>query len=375
MSSLARVLRRTFSTTTTLTPQPDSVRKFANDIYKERNLKRLVQKFKKSCEYEQFRKRSGIYEDTVRRLASAGRFGWIEEILEDQKKYKDISKEGFAARLIFLYGKSGMFDQAYKVFDEMPKRGLLSFNALMGACVNAKKFDKVNGLFEELPEKLSIEPDLVSYNTVIKALCEMGSLDSASLMLDEMEKKGVKPDLITFNTLLNAFFKKGRFDDGDKLWGKMVEKNVEPDIRSYNSRLLGLVTEKRMEEAFNFVEEMRSKGVKLDVFTFNYMIRGFVNEGKLEEAKEWYGQIRKNDCAPDKMTFAVLVPFLCDKGDLRFAIEVCKEIFGRKKLVSAALLQRVVDELVKASMIEDAKELVELGKSNTYCRYQLNIAA
>ncbi|XWS19494.1 hypothetical protein CRYUN_Cryun31cG0020900 [Craigia yunnanensis] len=373
MSYLTRVLRRTFSTTPI--PQPDSVRKFADDLYKERNLKRLVQKFKKSCEYDRFRTRSGIYEDTVRRLASAGRFIWIEEILEDQKKYKDISKEGFAARLIYLYGKSGMFEQAYKVFDEMPNRGLLSFNALMGACVNAKKFDKVNGFFKELPEKLSIEPDLVSYNTVIKAFCEMGSLDSASLMLDEMEKKGVEPDLITFNTLLNESFKNGRFVDGEKIWGKMVEKNVEPDIRSYNAKLLGLVTEKRMEEALNFVEEMKSKGVKLDVFTFNYMIRGFVNEGKLEEAKEWYNQIGKNDCAPDKLTFAMLVPFLCEKGDLKFVIEVCKEIFGRKKLVGAALLQRVVDELVKASMIEDAKELVELGKANTFCRYKLNMAA
>ncbi|XVF25948.1 hypothetical protein REPUB_Repub13aG0258000 [Reevesia pubescens] len=373
MSYLTRVFRRTISTTPT--PQPDSIRKFADDLYKERNLKHLVLKFKKSCEYGRFRKRNGIYEDTVRRLASAGRFRWIEEILEEQKKYDDISKEGFAARLINLYGKSGMFEQAYKVFDEMPNRGLLSFNALMGDCVNAKKFDKVNGFFKELPEKLSIKPDLVSYNTVIKAFCEMGSLDSALLMLDEMEKKGVEPDLITFNTLFDGFFKNGRFVDREKIWDKMVDKTVEPDVRSYNSKLVGLVREKRMEEAVNFVEEMKSKGVKLDVFTFNYVIRGFVNKGRLEEAKEWYCQIGKNDCAPDKLTFTMLVPFLCEKGDLRFALEVCKEIFGRKNLVGAALLQRVVDELVKASMIEDAKELVKLGKTNTFRRYRLNMPA
>ncbi|XP_017978085.1 PREDICTED: pentatricopeptide repeat-containing protein At1g55890, mitochondrial [Theobroma cacao] len=371
MSSLTRLLRCTFSTASTA--QPDSVRKLAVDLYKERNLKRVVEKFKKSCENGRFRSQTGIYEGTVRRLASAGRFRWIEEILEEQKKYKDISKEGFAARLIHLYGKSGMFEQAYKMFDEMPNRGLLSFNALIGACVNAKKFDKVNGFFKELPEKLSIEPDLVSYNTVIKAFCEMGSLDSASLILDEMEKKGVKPDLITFNTLLNGLFKNGKFVDGEKIWGKMLENNVEPDIRSYNAKLLGLVIEKRMEEAVKFVEEMRSKGVKPDVFTFNHMIRGYVNEVKLEEAKGWYGQMGKSDCAPDKLTFTMLVPFLCEKGDLGFAMEVCKEIFLRKRLVGDALLQLVVDELVKASKIEDAKELVKLGKANNFCRYKLNM--
>ncbi|KAE8689717.1 Pentatricopeptide repeat-containing protein [Hibiscus syriacus] len=374
MSPLIRVLRRTFSTTPIL--QLDSVRKVADGLYKERDLKRLVEKFKRSCEYSRFRNRNGIYEDIVRRLASAGRFRWIEEILEDQKKYEDMSKEGFAARLIHLYGKAGMFEQAYKVFDEMPKRGLLSFNALMGACVNAKNFDDVDRFFRDLPPKLSIEPDLVSYNTVIKAFCEMGSLDSARLMLDdEMEKKGVQPDVITFNTLLDHFFKNGKLDDGEKIWAKMAEKNVEPDIRSYNSKLLGFATEKRMKEAVNLVEEMRSKGVKLDVFTFTYMIRGFVNDGKLEEAKDWYSQIGKNDCAPDKLTFTILVPFVCEKGDLSFAIELCKEIFDRKKLVDVALLQRVVDDLVEASKIEDAKELVKLAKENTYRLYKLNMPA
>ncbi|KAE8714931.1 putative Pentatricopeptide repeat-containing protein [Hibiscus syriacus] len=197
-----------------------------------------------------------------------------------------------------------MFEQVYKVFDEMPNRGLLSFNALMGACVNARKLDKVDVFLKELPEKLSIKPDLISYNTVIKALCEMGSLDSARLMLYEMEKKGVQPDVITFNMLIYDFFSR-------------------------------MEAEKRMKETANLVEEMRSNGVKLDVFTLNYMIR----------------------------------------SDFTFAIELCKEILDRKKLVGAALLQRVVDDLVEASKIEDAKELLKLANTNSYCRYKLNMPA
>ncbi|XVF25947.1 hypothetical protein REPUB_Repub13aG0257900 [Reevesia pubescens] len=370
MSSLTRIFRRTFSTTQT--SKPCSVRKLVADLYQERNLERLVQKFKTSCENDYFRSRSEVYRDMVRRLASAGRYECVEEILEHQKKYKNISTEGFCVRLIHLYGKSGMFEQAYKVFGEMPHRGLLSFNALMEACVNTKNFDEVIGFFKEFSEKLSIEPDLVSYNTVIKAFCETGSLDSALLMLFEMEKKGVEPNVITINTLLNGFFKNRSVVDGKKICGKMEDQNVEPDTRSYYATLLGLVTEKKMEHAVNFVEEMRSKGVKVDVFTSNYMIRGFVNEGNLEEAKKWYIEIRKNRCAPDKLTFTMLVSLLCEKGDLSFAIEECKTIFLSKALVGDdALLQRVVDKLVETSMIEDAKELVELGKA----RYNLNMPA
>ncbi|PON50139.1 Pentatricopeptide repeat [Trema orientale] len=374
--SFSQVLQRAFSTSTQAS-SATAVSSVSTVLYRERNLKRLVQKFKKSSEAYRFRTKTGIYEDTVRRLASAKRFKWIEEILEDQKKYDDFSKEGFAVRLISLYGKSGMFDNAQKVFDEMPERNcqrtLLSFNALLAACVNSRKFDKVDGVFRELPTRLSIEPDLVSYNTVIKAFCEMGSLDSAVSVLDEMEKKGLKPDVISFNTLLNGFYAKGRFADGEKTWGLMEKYYVSPDIRSYNAKLLGLILEKKTKEAVDLISEMTAKGIEPDVFSYNLVIESFIKEDNLEGAKQWYSELKKSECTTNKTTFEKLIPFLRKKGDLELAFELCEEVFKRRFLLDAALLQRVVDEMAKASKIEQAKKLVELGKTNDYRRYRLKL--
>ncbi|XP_041027986.1 pentatricopeptide repeat-containing protein At3g13160, mitochondrial-like [Juglans microcarpa x Juglans regia] len=374
--SFSNLLRRSFSTSLQR-KSPSVVKSVAVDIYNDRSLKRVVEKFKKSSEHERFRTRTGLYETVVRRLASAKCFNWIEEILEDQKKYRDISKEGFSVRLVSLYGKSGMFEHAQKVFDEMAerncKRTVLSFNALLGACVNSKRFDLVDGIFRELPEKLSIEPDLVSYNTLINSFCQMGSFDSAVSMLDEMEKKGVDPDLITFNTILSGFYRNGRFSDGEKIWKRMEEKNIIPDIRSYNAKLDGLVLEKRTKEAVDLVEEMKKKSVKPDVFSFNALIKGYINEGSLEEAKRCYEDIGKSDLSPYKRTFELLLPFVCQKGEVDLAFELCKDVFEGKLLVDISLLQLVVDALVKESKIEEAKELVLYGKTNRYCRYNLTL--
>ncbi|KAA8519936.1 hypothetical protein F0562_014154 [Nyssa sinensis] len=382
MSSISRLLYRSFSSSLPIPSQTNtatSLGSLSNDLYKEHNLKKLVEKFKKFSESDRFRTKTGIYESTVRRLASAKRFRWIEEILEDQKKYRDISKEGFAVRLISLYGKSGMFDHASKVFDEMPKhecdRTVKSFNALLGACVYSKKFDKADGYFRELPEKLSIKPDVVSYNTLIKAFCEMGSLDSAVSMVDEMEKNGVDPDLITFNTLLDVFYGNNRFVDGEKIWSRMEKKNVVPDIRSYNAKLVGLVSEKKMSEAVKLVEDLGTKELKPDIFSYNALIRGYCEDGDIEEAKRWYGQVANSGCASNKATFSMLVPFVCEKGDFDFAFLLCKKIFDVRCLVDVALLQLVVDGLVKESKIEEAKMLVELGKSNNYTRYNLKMSS
>lgn len=378
-----RVLHRSLCTATESTAAAattTSIKSISQDLFKEGNFKKLVDKFKKASDLYRFRTRTGIYENTVRRLASAKQFQWVHEILQHQKNYsEDISKEGFTARLITLYGKSGMHSHAHKMFDEMPQlnctRTVLSFNALLAAYLHSKKYDAVERLFRDLPGELSVKPDLVSYNTLVKALCEMGSFDSAVSMLEEMEEKGVTPDLITFNTLLDGLYTKGRFEAAEMLWAEMGVKNVVPDIRSYNSRLMGLALEKRTGEAVELYEEMKKKGVKPDIFSINALIKGFVNEGNLDEAKKWFSEIGKSEFDPTKATFATLVPFLCEKGDLETALEIVKEIFNSRCRVDASLLQLVVDKLVSESMVSEAEEIVGLGKTNRYCRYKLNLPA
>ncbi|XAR66346.1 hypothetical protein NMG60_11012539 [Bertholletia excelsa] len=345
---------------------------------KTNNLIKRVRKFKKASEYDLFRKSNQAkYETMVTRLAAAQRFSDIEDILEHQKKYQDIRKEGFACRLIALYGKAGMFGHAQKLFDEMPQlncqRTVKSFNALLSACTNTKKPDKVTEIFTEIPKKLSIKPDNISYNIVIKALCEVGSFDSALSVVDEMEKNGLKPNTVTFNTLLDALYRNDKFSDAEKLWGLMENKDVVPNVRSYNPKLRALVADNRISEAVDVIEEMRSKGIMPDVFSFNALIKGFHDSGNMEQAKRWFTKMTENGCTPDSATLSMLGYLACDKGDFEYALEVCKEAIRLRRLVNPKMLQLVVDGLVKESKKEVAMELVTLGKSNDHFQYKLKI--
>ncbi|KAL3820657.1 hypothetical protein ACJIZ3_006562 [Penstemon smallii] len=377
MSTLYR-LRRSFSTTTTTTFQSPSIKSQAEDLYKERDLKKLVQKFKLCSSSDRFRAKAGIYETTVRRLATAKRFRWIQEILEYQTQFRyDISQENFSIRLMKLYGQSGMYDNAQKVFDEMPERNcertVKSVNALLSACINSRKFDEMEVLFGEMETKWKVKPDVVSYNIVIKGFCEMGELDRALNVVDTMGKNGVKPDLITFNTLLDNLYKKKKFDDAEKIWKQMIKNKLVPNIRSYNARLVGLVNEKKFKEAVEFISEMEKSGTNPDVFTYAALIRGYCEEGDINELKKWYAESVKRECLPDRAVFGSVLLCASEQGDYDWCFELCKELFERKYLVDAAVLQKVVDRFVKVSKIDEAKKVVQLGKSNNYCLYKLQL--
>ncbi|KAK6120552.1 hypothetical protein DH2020_045704 [Rehmannia glutinosa] len=83
---------------------------------RDNNIQNLVNQFKNSSS-SGFRGQRLIYKTTVRRLAKAGRFSSIHDILDHQKRYPDIKDEHFTARLINLCGQAKMLDHALQLFD------------------------------------------------------------------------------------------------------------------------------------------------------------------------------------------------------------------------------------------------------------------
>ncbi|CAN1222187.1 Pentatricopeptide repeat-containing protein At3g13160, mitochondrial [Linum grandiflorum] len=343
-------------------------------LYKARSLEGLVAMFKECSKESRFRARWGIYEETVRRLVRADRRHWVEEILEEQKKYPDMKKEGFNVRLIRLYGDAGMFEHARKLFDEMPERcerTVLSFNALLAAAVHSRKYDIANELFKELPEELGIRPDVFSHNIVMKGLCEVGELNSAALLMDRMD---CEPNVVTFNTLLDGFYSNGRFEEGDAIWDRLMKnKSISPDVRSYCAKLMGLAMQKRSKEAVELLAEMEEEEgrIKPDAICWHNVIMGYVKEANMEEAKSWYLEMKLRGCKPHRMTFSLLIPFACENGDAGFGLELAKDIFSMKHLVDVGLLQRVVDALVKEGRMDEAEVVRSLGMNNGYYQYNL----
>ncbi|KAF6156554.1 hypothetical protein GIB67_000019 [Kingdonia uniflora] len=371
MVFLSRILYRNISTQTRKLPS-------IQPLFDEQDLPTFIEKFKTSSETKYFRGRQSIYNYMVRRLAWAKKFSDIEDILEEHKKYKDIANEGFALRIISLYGKAGMFDHAYKTFEQLPElncdRTVKSFNGLLKACLECKKYDEAVEIFGEYPKKLSITPDSMSYSNVMRAYCEMGQFDSAVSMLDEMEKNGVKPDLIPFNMLLNVFYGDGdRFSDGEEIWVRMEKSGLGFDIRSYNARLRGLVCVGRLPEAARIVEELEeSSTLTPDEYSYNALIEGYCIDGNLDEAKKIYDDTLSRKLV-DGHTFNVLVPCACQKGELDMALAICNDGLERNFYFKADYVQVVVDGLVKESRVEEAEDLVELAKSKNYAFSSLEV--
>uniref|UniRef100_A0ACD5VTD5 Uncharacterized protein n=1 Tax=Avena sativa TaxID=4498 RepID=A0ACD5VTD5_AVESA len=358
---------------------PKPLETILKGLLRQRDPDKLVSEFvEASTVSSRFRDRHRVYEVAVSRLASFGRQDGIEAIIDAQKPFLETSTEGFATRLIRLYGRASMPSHAAAVFNELPAKhkSTMAFNAVLAAYAEAQEFDGLVAAFQEIPASHpSIAPSVYSYNILIHSLCRKPDLSAALEAVLLMEKHDVSPDVITFNTLLNGYYNLGRMDDAEEVWDMMKERNLEPNAMCYNAKLRGLVAEGRIEDAVAVVERLEKDGPKPDTVSYNELIRGYCKEGRLQDAKKLYDDLIKNEYTPNKGTYETLIPRLLQAGELDCALGYCYELLSGKRScrVTVGLLQDVVEALVEASRVEDATELVTMGRKKYYPRRGLRM--
>ncbi|CAH1417824.1 unnamed protein product [Lactuca virosa] len=126
-----------------------------------------------------------------------------------------------SSALIDMYSKCGFLDLALKVFDEMPKR------------------------------------NIVSYNSVIASLGLYGLASEAFEVFHEVLERGLKPDESTFTALLSACSHGGLLKEGRDIFRRMRDDfGIEAKTEHYVHfvKLLGMAGE--LDEAYELVNSL-----------------------------------------------------------------------------------------------------------------------
>jgi pentatricopeptide repeat protein len=162
--------------------------------------------------------------------------------------------------------------------------------------------------------QLYVEPDVVSYNTVILAWSNAGQPKRAEALLEEMfhawgqdTKEGhadiIRPDRVTFNTVISAWARSNDPDAAERAQSilrrmydpqDMGALQVTPDIVTYNTmldcwarsghedaaeRCLAILQE--MQELF----EVGEMDARPDVVSYTTVINAFAKSGKVDQAE------------------------------------------------------------------------------------------
>ncbi|XVF24808.1 hypothetical protein REPUB_Repub13aG0159700 [Reevesia pubescens] len=308
------------------------------------------------------------FEDTIHRLAGAGRFDYIEHLLEHQKTLPQGRREGFIMRIIMLYGKAGMIKHAIDTFYDMHlygcKRTVKSFNAALKVLIQTRDLRAIEEFLTDIPSKFLVEMDTYTVNIVVNAFCEMDFLDRAYLVMVQMEEMGIKPDVITYTTLISASYKNNRCKIGNGLWNLMVHTGCRPNRTTFNIRIQYLINRRLAWQANDTMRLMQKIGIDPDVITYNLVIKGFCQAGYLEMAKRVYSSLEcRSDYKPNVKIYQTMIHYLCKGGDYNLAYTRCKDCMRKNWFPNVDTIHSLLEGLMKNGQLGKAKMIMKLVRS------------
>ncbi|XP_015890127.3 pentatricopeptide repeat-containing protein DOT4, chloroplastic isoform X2 [Ziziphus jujuba] len=260
--------------------------------------------------------------------------------------HKDVITSGFefssevCNSLIEMYSKCMDVQNAKRVFDVIVGRDLLSWNLMISGYV-------YNGLLESAVKLLDrmrfdgCEPDVVTWNIVMDAYCQMRLCDEAWNIFERIKE----PNIISWTTLIKGYSRIGNHEVSLRIFRDMISSGmISPDLDC----LSGVLVSCRHLGSLSGGREIHSYGIKMksciafynsagatlltmyakygrlqdaknvfklmdqaDVVTWNAMILGFADVGLEHSALECFSKMQRAGIKNDRTTISTVLP-VCD---------------------------------------------------------------
>ncbi|KAI1637210.1 hypothetical protein F4809DRAFT_336939 [Biscogniauxia mediterranea] len=203
----------------------------------------------------------------------------------------------------------------------------------------------------------AIQPTIEPVNAALAGLIRRNHLDVAVKLLLWARKQNIEPDVITFNTMLRAFIRNGRDGDVRDLFNTMQELGVKADATTFTIVLDAAfskynpvdpkVQAKIVSEALS---EMEAVGLPINMATYGKMVYLLFHSNSLQAAKALIEHIwaTENKLSPHIYTMLVEHYFSRSPPDVNAVDRLLERLLERhESFVDEDLDRAFCDRLVQ----------------------------
>ncbi|XP_073278847.1 pentatricopeptide repeat-containing protein MRL1, chloroplastic isoform X1 [Primulina huaijiensis] len=174
-----------------------------------------------------------LYTIAVNSCSHHGDWEFACSVYADMIKNNIAPDEMFISALIDVAGHAGKVDAAFEILEEARAKGMpvgiISYSSLMGACSNARDWQKALELYKVI-KSLNLKTTVPMMNALINSLCDGDQLEMAIKTLFEMKDMGLCPNSITYSILLVASDNKDDLEAGLMLISEAKKDRVAPNL-------------------------------------------------------------------------------------------------------------------------------------------------
>ncbi|KAG9442935.1 hypothetical protein H6P81_018789 [Aristolochia fimbriata] len=253
--------------------------------------------------------------------------------------------------LITLYSKCEKLDAARRVFDEMSIRDLVSWNAILSACISVGHIDDARQLFGRMAER-----NLLTWAVMISGFAQNGCGEEALKLLNQMNKEGVCPCDYAFAGVFTACASLGALKHGRQLHSQLIRFGYESSLSASNALMTMYARCGNVEDAHCVFLTMPA----VDSVSWNAMIAALGQHGYGVQALELFELMLSEGILPDRITFLTVLSACSHAGlvseGCRY-FELMDSLYGIAPGVDH--YARLIDLLGRAGKILEAKDVID----------------
>ncbi|KAI8543785.1 hypothetical protein RHMOL_Rhmol08G0245500 [Rhododendron molle] len=223
--------------------------------------------------------------------------------------------------LVDMYTKCGRVDTARRLFDEMPRRDVVTWNAMISGYSQASRHKEALELFHEM-QKADVEPDAGTMVPILSSCAVLGALETGKWVHSYVIKKRMQLTVTLGTALMDSYLKCGSVANAIEVFRKMPSK---------------------------------------DVFSWAVLIQGLSYNGQGRKAIEFFNLMVEENIAPNNVTFVAVLcacrhAGLVDEG-IGFFVSMSRD-FGVEPMIEH--YGCMVDILGRAGFIEEAYQFINI---------------
>ncbi|KAL2347886.1 hypothetical protein Fmac_001886 [Flemingia macrophylla] len=253
------------------------------------------------------------YAIVIDKLSRAAQNDAVHYLLHHMKLHRIPCSEDTFISVLDSHKRASLPERALKTFYRIREFGcsptVRIYNHLLDALLchpqtgNWNALRMVGAVYQNMRAE-GLDPNVFTYNVLLKALCLNGNVDAACKLLVEMSGRGCPPDEVSYTTVVSAVCRFRSVEEAREVAGRFGVENV---VSVYNALICGLCREGRIREVFHFMGEMVGKGVDPDVVSYSSVISSLADVGEVELGLAVFGLMVRRGCRPNVHTFSSLM--------------------------------------------------------------------
>uniref|UniRef100_A0A7N0TV83 Pentatricopeptide repeat-containing protein n=1 Tax=Kalanchoe fedtschenkoi TaxID=63787 RepID=A0A7N0TV83_KALFE len=232
-------------------------------------------------------------------------------VLEDTHKPNVVSY----TTLICAYLKNEQFDDALTLFQTMPERNGITWNAMIGGYSQAGKNEEAVNLFVEMLRE-NVLPTQFTYPCVVSAASNIAALGMGKSFHASSIKVLGNPNLFVGNSLISLYAKCASMEDSRIIFDKLPVKNIV----SWNAIICGYAQNGKAREAMELYHRMKCDGIKSNGVTLLGLLLACNHSGLVDEGCSYFNEAKiENPRMLKPEHYGCMVDILCRSGRLEEA--------------------------------------------------------